>query len=61
MLDLKFANRKSHTDLTHLFPVHPFSTPENIRKPYGEKIDWEQRINVNPFRTSVPSDFNAFH
>ena len=21
--------------LTHLFQMHPFSTPENIRKPYG--------------------------
>ena len=20
---------------THLFPMHPFSTPENIKKPYG--------------------------
>ena len=24
--------------LTHLFPIHPFSTPENIRRPYGFRM-----------------------
>ena len=36
--------------LTHLFPMHPFSTPENIRKPCGffmflggrERVHWER-------------------
>ena len=36
--------------LTHLFPMHAFSTPENIRKPQGflmfsggrESVHWEQ-------------------
>ena len=28
-----FSKKQRH--LTHSFPVHPFSTPENIRKPYG--------------------------
>ena len=29
-------NTAKHTQaLTHLSPMHPFSTPENIRKPYG--------------------------
>ena len=38
------------TDLTHSFPMQPFSAPENIRKPYGvlmfsggrERIHWER-------------------
>ena len=36
--------------LTHLFPMHPLSNPENIRKSYGflmfsggrERMHWEQ-------------------
>ena len=47
--------------LTHLFPMHPFSSPENIRKPYGflmfsggrERMHWEEMgQNMTPKITS---------
>ena len=44
----KIQNRSLH--LTHMFPMHPFPTPENIRKTNGflifsvdrERVHWEQ-------------------
>ena len=31
----RLAIDKRNINFTHLFPMHPFSTPENIGKPYG--------------------------
>ena len=33
-ISIRFTN-KTKTSLTHLFPIHSFSTPKNMRKPYG--------------------------
>ena len=54
----KYTNNKGYFSsnkvsiLTHLFPMHLFSTPENIRKSYGflmfsggrESVYWEQMV-----------------
>ena len=54
----KYTNNKGYFSsnkvsiLTHLFPMHLFSTPENIRKSYGflmfsggrENVYWEQMV-----------------
>ena len=42
---LREMNNKKNT-LTHLLPMHPFSNPENIRKPYGFMIFSGGRENV---------------
>ena len=49
-LFFKKGHIKTCTSLTYLFPMHPFSTPENMRKPLGffmfsggrERAYWEQ-------------------
>ena len=45
-----FGKRTLHILLTHSFPMHPFSTPRNIRKPLAflmfsggrERVHWER-------------------
>ena len=37
--------------LTHLFPMHPFSTPDNLRKPYGfQGVEKKGALGTNGIR-----------
>ena len=51
--------------LAHSFPISPFSTPENIRKPYGSlfsrdrerahwgRVDWQRQVHQEFMKVKV--------